>query len=55
VLAKQDVAEKIPSTDEIIARARAMIPALRARAPQGERERCIPKETVAEMQAAGLF
>ena len=32
-----------------------MIPALRARAPQGERERCIPKETIAEMQAAGLF
>ena len=55
MLAKQDVAEKIPATDEIIARARAMIPALRARAPQGERERCIPKETVAEMQAAGLF
>jgi 3-hydroxy-9,10-secoandrosta-1,3,5(10)-triene-9,17-dione monooxygenase len=55
VLAKQDVAERIPTTDEIIARARAMIPALRARAPQGERERCIPKETIAEMQAAGLF
>ena len=55
MLAKQDVAEKIPATDEIIARARAMIPALRARAPQGERERCIPKETIAEMQAAGLF
>jgi 3-hydroxy-9,10-secoandrosta-1,3,5(10)-triene-9,17-dione monooxygenase len=55
VLAKQDVAERIPTTDEIIARARAMIPALRARAPQGERERCIPKETIAAMQAAGLF
>jgi 3-hydroxy-9,10-secoandrosta-1,3,5(10)-triene-9,17-dione monooxygenase len=55
VLAKQDVAGQIPSTDEIVARARAMIPALRARAPQGERERCIPKETIADMQAAGLF
>jgi 3-hydroxy-9,10-secoandrosta-1,3,5(10)-triene-9,17-dione monooxygenase len=55
VLAKQDVAENIPATDEVIARARAMIPTLRARAPQGERERCIPKETIAEMQAAGLF
>ncbi|HEY5962543.1 MAG TPA: acyl-CoA dehydrogenase family protein [Xanthobacteraceae bacterium] len=55
MLAKQDVAEKIPSTDEIIARARAMIPALRVRAMQGERERRIPTETIAEMQAAGLF
>ena len=32
-----------------------MIPTLRARAPQGERERSIPAETIAEMQAAGLF
>ena len=38
-----------------IARARAMIPALAARAPQGERERRLPKETIADMQAAGLF
>ena len=53
--ARQNVAEKVPTTDEIIARARAMIPALRARAPQGERERSIPAETIAEMQAAGLF
>ena len=28
---------------------------MRERAPQGERERRIPKETIAEMQAAGLF
>src|SRR6201747_352085 len=32
-----------------------MIPALRERAPQGDRERRLAKETVAEMQAAGLF
>src|SRR5918996_3943858 len=55
VAARQNVAEKIPTSEEIIARARAMIPTLRARAPQGERERSIPKETIAELQAAGLF
>ena len=39
----------------MVARARAMIPTLRERAPQGERERRLPKETIADMQAAGLF
>jgi 3-hydroxy-9,10-secoandrosta-1,3,5(10)-triene-9,17-dione monooxygenase len=48
-------AAKGPSSAEMIARTRAMIPALRARAPQGERDRRLPKETIAEMQAAGLF
>src|SRR5262245_34622602 len=52
---RRNVAEKTPTSDEIIARARAMIPTLLARAPQGERDRNIPKETIAEMQAAGLF
>jgi 3-hydroxy-9,10-secoandrosta-1,3,5(10)-triene-9,17-dione monooxygenase len=51
----QDLTEKIPTSEEIIARARAMIPTLRAHASQGERERNIPKETIAELQAAGLF
>ena len=46
---------RIPTAEEIIARARAMIPALRQRAPQGDRERRLPKDTIAEMQAAGLF
>lgn len=55
VLARQDAAEQIPTSDEIIARARSMIPALLKRAPDGERERRLPKETIAEMQAAGLF
>ena len=45
----------VPSAAETIARARAMIPALRKRAPQGERDRRIAKETIAEMQEAGLF
>ena len=46
---------RIPTAEEIVARARAMIPALRERAPQGDRERRLAKETVAGMQAAGLF
>src|SRR5438045_2163524 len=53
VLAKQDV--KVSLAEEIIARTRAMIPTLRERAPQGERERRLPKDTIADMQAAGLF
>jgi alkylation response protein AidB-like acyl-CoA dehydrogenase len=51
----QVAAADIPSGPETIARARALIPALAARAPDGERERCIAAQTVAEMQAAGLF
>jgi 3-hydroxy-9,10-secoandrosta-1,3,5(10)-triene-9,17-dione monooxygenase len=53
VLAKQDA--KTPSAAEMISRARAMIPALRERARLGERERRLPKQTIADMQAAGLF
>ena len=30
-------------------------PGAAARAPQGERERRLPKETIADLQAAGLF
>jgi 3-hydroxy-9,10-secoandrosta-1,3,5(10)-triene-9,17-dione monooxygenase len=53
VLARQD--GNAPSAEEMLARARAMIPVLRERAPQGERERRLPNETIADMQAAGLF
>ncbi len=45
----------VPTADEIVARTRAMIPALRKRAAQGERDRGVAKETIAEMQEAGLF
>jgi 3-hydroxy-9,10-secoandrosta-1,3,5(10)-triene-9,17-dione monooxygenase len=44
-----------PSAAELLRRARDMIPALAARGPQAERHRRIPKETIAEIQAAGLF
>lgn len=44
-----------PSAAELLARARAMIPALAARSAQGDKDRRLPKENIAEMQAAGLF
>jgi 3-hydroxy-9,10-secoandrosta-1,3,5(10)-triene-9,17-dione monooxygenase len=45
----------IPTTADLLARARALIPNLAARALQGEKDRRVPKETIADMQAAGLF
>lgn len=50
-----DAKTDTPTATEMIARARAMIPALRARAPQAERDRRLPDETVADMKRAGLF
>jgi 3-hydroxy-9,10-secoandrosta-1,3,5(10)-triene-9,17-dione monooxygenase len=45
----------IPTGDELIARARAMIPTLKGRAAQATADRRIPDETIAEMRAAGFF
>ena len=53
--ATQDVRTITPSPRRLIARARALIPVLAARAAQAEQERRIPHETIADMQAAGLF
>jgi 3-hydroxy-9,10-secoandrosta-1,3,5(10)-triene-9,17-dione monooxygenase len=39
----------------LVQRAREMVPVLKQRAKQCEQDRCVPKETVAEMQAAGFF
>lgn len=44
-----------PTADELIARARALQPALAERAAQAEREQKVPDETIAEMQEVGLF
>ncbi|OAN66669.1 acyl-CoA dehydrogenase family protein [Sphingomonas sp. TDK1] len=44
-----------PDPDELVARARAMIPALRDRARQATAARRIPDETIAEMREAGFF
>lgn len=45
----------IPSPEELVERARAMIPVLQARARQTTAGRKVPDETIAEMQAAGFF
>lgn len=45
----------IPSGQELVARARAMIPALRARAAACVGQRDVPAESIAEMQEAGFF
>jgi 3-hydroxy-9,10-secoandrosta-1,3,5(10)-triene-9,17-dione monooxygenase len=41
--------------DEIIRRARALIPALARRAPTAAKQRMVHAETIAELQEAGLF
>ena len=55
MLTRQAAPVAVPTAEEMIGRARALIPALAARAPQGERERRIPGEDIADMKAAGLF
>src|SRR5271165_4415022 len=44
-----------PTREELLARARAMIPTLKERAARAEADRRIPDETIADMQAAGFF
>lgn len=51
----KNAAADIPSSQELISRARAMIPTLRERAVLGDERRSLPAETIAEMEAAGLF
>jgi 3-hydroxy-9,10-secoandrosta-1,3,5(10)-triene-9,17-dione monooxygenase len=48
-------ADDIPTADELVARARALAPRLRERAVKAERERNIPRESVAEYLASGLI
>jgi 3-hydroxy-9,10-secoandrosta-1,3,5(10)-triene-9,17-dione monooxygenase len=48
-------ATKIPDAAELLSRARTMVPKLKERAPAAEKDRMVPRESVAEMQAAGLF
>jgi 3-hydroxy-9,10-secoandrosta-1,3,5(10)-triene-9,17-dione monooxygenase len=45
----------IPTADELVKRARDLIPKLEQRWEQADRERKVPDQTVAEMKAAGLF
>ena len=48
------MAPEVPEPAEIIARARAMIPTLAKRSFEGRRQRRIPDETIADLQAALL-
>ena len=45
----------IPTHEELVARARAMVPVLKERARKCVAERDVPAETIAEMQEAGFF
>lgn len=45
----------IPSAEELVERARAMVPRLKERAAADEKARRISDETIAEMQEAGFF
>ena len=47
--------DQIPSREELVRRARAMLPALRARQAEAYATRKLPAETVREMVAAGFF
>lgn len=53
--AQSGAGQEIPSPEVLIERARAMIPTLKARAAQTVAQRKVPDETIAELQAAGLF
>jgi len=49
------IAGETPAPAEIIARARALTPALAERSRAARQARCIPDATIADMQRAGLF
>ena len=53
--AVRDVKFDIPQPADLIASARAMIPALARRSREGRRARQVAAETIADMQAAGFF
>lgn len=44
-----------PQAEELLARARTLVPALKQRAAQSAAERCLPAETVRELQQGGFF
>ncbi|MCB2065444.1 MAG: acyl-CoA dehydrogenase family protein [Erythrobacter sp.] len=50
-----ETAQSIPTHDELVARARAMVPVLKARAKQCVADRDVPAESFAEFHEAGFF
>ena len=55
VVSMKSHADGIPTPQELVDRARAMIPTLKARARQCTKDYNVPAETIAEMKAAGFF
>jgi 3-hydroxy-9,10-secoandrosta-1,3,5(10)-triene-9,17-dione monooxygenase len=55
ILTPERPAIAIPSHDDLVARARALIPALLERGPRQDEARRILDETMADLHAAGLF
>ena len=53
--APRQIPSGAPESDEIIARARTLIPILAKRSREGRRQRRVPDETIADMQRAGFF
>ena len=51
----ESMREKTRDELELIERARRMVPALKARTAQADRDFKVPDETVAELQSAGLL
>jgi 3-hydroxy-9,10-secoandrosta-1,3,5(10)-triene-9,17-dione monooxygenase len=49
------IASPIPTREELVARARALIPTLRARSEAATAARALPEETIRDMQEAGFF
>src|SRR5688572_18782490 len=47
--------ERHPTADELVARARALVPALKERAERCEDRRCVPDETIEDLVRAGLL
>ena len=45
----------IPTREELVARARALVPLLRERADRDEANRCVDPDTVQRIREAGLF
>lgn len=48
-------AEVVPTSEELVARAAAMVPGLRARAAEIEAARCVPHDIIQQFKDAGFF
>lgn len=55
VAVRQGAAIESPTSDELVARAAAMVPALRARASDIEKARCVPHDVIQMFKDAGFF